>query len=113
MLLINLVVTILSSARKKDGILFDGNCDRARKLNSGLHLLINVLSTVLLSSSNYCMQCLSAPTRKEVDDAHSKGKWLDIGVQSVHNLRMIYNTDRKRAVVWFLLGISSLPLHLL
>ncbi|KAF2439612.1 hypothetical protein P171DRAFT_525453 [Karstenula rhodostoma CBS 690.94] len=108
---INLIVTILFSSHK-NGVLFDGDCDRASKLNTGLHLLINILSTVLLSSSNYCMQCLSAPTRKEVDDAHSKGKWLDIGVQSVHNLRNIYNTDRKRAVVWFLLGFSSLPLHL-
>jgi hypothetical protein len=111
-LLINLIVTIVFSARK-DGVLFVGNCDRARSMNTGLHLLINVLSTVLLSSSNYCMQCLSAPTRKEVDEAHSKGKWLDIGVQSVHNLRHIYNTDRKRAVVWFLIGLSSVPLHLL
>jgi hypothetical protein len=110
--LINLVVTIVFSARK-DGVLFDGDCDRASRLNTGLHLLINILSTVLLSSSNYCMQCLSAPTRKEVDEAHGKGKWLDIGVQSVHNLRHIYNTDRKRAVVWFLIGLSSLPLHLL
>ncbi|KAJ4350012.1 uncharacterized protein N0V89_008633 [Didymosphaeria variabile] len=105
---INLVVTILVSARK-DGVFFDGDCDRASKLNTGLHLLINILSTILLSSSNYCMQCLSAPTRKEIDDAHSKGKWLDIGVQSVHNLR---NIDRRRAVVWLLLGLSSLPLHL-
>lgn len=106
---INLVVTIAFSARK-DGILYDGDCDRASKLNIGLHLLINILSTVLLSSSNYCMQCLSAPTRREIDDAHSKGNWLDVGIQSIHNLR---NISRKRAVVWVLLGLSSLPLHLL
>ncbi|KAF9728855.1 hypothetical protein PMIN06_002451 [Paraphaeosphaeria minitans] len=111
-LFINLIVTIVFSVNHKDGVLFDGNCDHARKLNSGLHLLINVLSTILLSSSNYCMQCISAPTRKEVDDAHSKGKWLDIGVQSVHNLRNICKNDWRRAMVWFLLGFSSLPLHL-
>lgn len=79
-------------------------------MNTGIHLAINALSTILLSSSNYCMQCLSAPTRKELDNAHSKGKWLDIGVMSTRNLRGIAT---KRVVLWWLLGISSLPLHLL
>jgi hypothetical protein len=73
-------------------------------------LLINALSTILLSASNYTMQCLSAPTRSEVDDAHSTGKWLDIGVPSVRNLGRI---ARKRVILWWLLGASSLPLHLL
>ncbi|KAJ4299332.1 hypothetical protein N0V90_004577 [Kalmusia sp. IMI 367209] len=110
--LINLIVTIWGSVHNKSqgNVLFEGDCERARKLNTGLHFLINLLSTILLSSSNYCMQCLSAPTRKEIDAAHAKGKWLDIGVQSVHNLR---NINTRRTVVWFLLGLSSLPLHLL
>jgi hypothetical protein len=80
------------------------------KMNTYLHLAINLLSTILLSSSNYCMQCLSAPTRKEVDAAHAKGVWLDIGVPSIRNLKHI---DRTRVLLWGLLGLSSLPLHLL
>lgn len=107
--LVNFVVTIIF-ATGEDGVLFDGDCERARQLNTGIHLLINLLSTVLLSSSNYCMQCLSAPTRKEIDQAHAQGRWLDIGVQSVHNLR---NINVRRTIIWFLLGASSLPLHLL
>ena len=90
--------------------LYQGSCETAKRLNIGIHLVINILSTVLLSSSNYCMQCLSAPTRAEVDKAHSSGKWLDIGVMSIHNLRRI---APKRIVLWYLLGLSSLPLHLL
>jgi hypothetical protein len=110
--LINLVVTIWGSTHNKsnDSVLYEGDCDRVDRLNTGLHLLINLLSTLLLSSSNYCMQCLSAPTRKEVNQAHAKRMWLDIGVPSIHNLRRISKT---RALLWFLLGISSLPLHLL
>src|ERR1700742_4576139 len=45
-------------------VLFEGDCERARRINLGLHLMINGLSTILLSASNYGMQCLSAPTRK-------------------------------------------------
>lgn len=90
--------------------LFDGSCEKARNLNTGVHLLINVLSTLLLSASNYCMQCMSAPTRRDVDDAHARKRWLDVGVQSMRNLLSI---SRKRAVLFWLLGLSSLPLHLL
>lgn len=56
------------------------------------------------------MQCLSAPTRSEVDKAHSQGIWLDIGVPSVRNLRRL---STPRIVLWWLLAISSIPLHLL
>jgi hypothetical protein len=91
-------------------VLYEGDCERVRRINLGLHLIINALSTILLSASNYGMQCLSAPTRKEIDLAHSKRKWLDIGVLSVKNIR---NISGKRAWLWFLLGASSLPLHLL
>jgi len=110
--LINFIVTIWGSVhnKSKGNVLFDGDCEQARKLNTGLHFLINVLSTILLSSSNYCMQILSAPTRKEIDAAHAKGQWMDIGVPSIHNLRKI---NVRRAILWLLLGFSSLPLHLL
>lgn len=93
-------------------VLYDGNCETVRKLNLVIHLFINCFSTVLLSCSNYCMQCLSAATRSDIDKVHqrSNGGWLDIGVPSIRNLREI---DRKRALLWLLLGTSSLPLHLL
>jgi hypothetical protein len=91
-------------------LIFEGDCQKARNLSVGLHLLINTLSTVLLSSSNYCMQCLSAPTRKEIDKAHSKSEWLDVGIVSIRNLRRI---SWKRAVLWGLILLSSLPIHLL
>lgn len=74
------------------------------------HVLINILSTALLTSSNYCMQILSAPSREELDLAHARNSWLDIGIISFRNLAYI---NRRRMIFWCILGLSSLPLHLL
>jgi hypothetical protein len=108
---VSLIWAVAANGRPQQGrqVLYKGDCTRVRKLNVGVHLLINTLSTILLSSSNYCMQCLCAPTRQEVDVAHSQKRWLDIGIHSVRNLKSI---NRRRVVLWVLLGASSLPLHL-
>lgn len=90
--------------------LFDGDCDKVHQMSVWSHLAINVVSTLLLSGSNYCMQCLCAPTRKEIDAAHSRGDFMDIGVLSFRNLQ---NIARQRSVLWTLLAITSIPLHLL
>lgn len=37
------------------GILYEGGCDRVRRLGTGLHLLINIFGTTLLGASNYGM----------------------------------------------------------
>lgn len=89
--IINFVVIIWGSVhnKSKGSVLYEGHCKQVHQLNTGLHLLLNLLSTLLLSSSNYCMQCLSAPTRKEIDETHARGTWLDIGIPSIRNLRQI------------------------
>lgn len=87
-----------------------GHCAQTKKLNLWFHLAINVLGTALLSASNYTMQCLSSPTRQEINKAHSQNEWLDIGVPSVRNLKRI---TRKRIVLWSLLALTSLPLQLM
>ncbi|KAE8363430.1 hypothetical protein BDV27DRAFT_158828 [Aspergillus caelatus] len=91
------------------GVLYAGDCKKVRNAGIGFHLVINILSTALLSASNYCM-VLGAPTRKEVDTAHQKGQWLDVGVLSVRNLSQI---AKKRFWLWMCLAFSSLPLHLM
>jgi hypothetical protein len=96
--------------RNGQPILHEGKCDTVSKLNTGIHLLINSMSTVLLCTSSYCMQCLSAPTRTELDHAHSKQSWLDIGVLSPRNLKAL---PKSRRIRWFILGLSTVPLHLL
>lgn len=85
-----------------------GSCSRTKSLDLWLHLAINVLGTLLLGASNYTMQCLSSPTREEIDKAHLRKISLDIGVPSRGNLRRI---SRARLLLWWLLALSSLPLH--
>jgi hypothetical protein len=89
----------------------DTSCSRVKAMNTGIHVLINVLSTILLAGSNYCMQCLSAPTREQIDEAHRKSTWVDVGVPSIRNL--FCAVSGRNVVLWVLLSLSSLPLHLL
>ena len=113
-LLINSVFAVYASitdpAKGGIGNLYQGSCTKVRNLDRWLHLLINMLGTALLSASSFNMQCLVSPTRMEVNAAHSKGIWLDIGVPSIKNLRYI---NWKRIALWWILAISSVPLHLL
>jgi len=92
------------------GTIYAGDCTKSKKLNSWLHIAINALSTTLLAGSNFCMQCLSAPTRQDVDKAHKEKRWLDIGVPSLRNMRHV---GWKKVIVYCLLMSSSVPLHLL
>ena len=112
-LVINLIATIW--AVKKFGIIDGlgtlqvGDCGITSRIGFWLHLIINGLSTLLLGASNYSMQCLSSPTRSEIDRAHRKYFCLDIGIPSVRNLRRI---SWSRIGLWWALAISSIPLHL-
>lgn len=87
-----------------------GTCSEIKQLGIGIHLMINIMSTLLFGASNYCMQCLSAPTRADIDRAHRRGVWLDVGILSVRNFFFVRPLN---VVLWLLLGISSIPLHLL
>ncbi|CUS15480.1 unnamed protein product, partial [Tuber aestivum] len=87
-----------------------GSCDQSKTIGTWLHLGINVLSTLLLSGSNYTQQCLAAPTRSEIDSAHARRRWMDIGVPSVRNL---FRIKLERTFLWIAIGLTSIPLHLL
>ena len=113
-LLLNLILTIYTGTSYPHygglGLAFEGKCSTVNSWTTWLHVLINGLSSVLLSASNYTMQCLCSPTRKEIDQAHARGDWLDIGVPSVRN---IWRMNWRRTVLWWLLALSSIPIHLL
>jgi hypothetical protein len=117
-LIANFAVLVWASIRKQGGndngagavTLDTGTCKEMGNLFTWWHLGVNVLSTLLLSAGTACMQCLSAPTRQEINEAHSQGSWLDIGIPSMRNLRWI---SGRRQMLWVLLAVSSLPLHLL
>jgi hypothetical protein len=112
----NIAVVIVGShvpgGYKDDGIadLIIGSATTISRWSTAAHLVINIFSTMLLGASNFTMQVLSSPTRGDIDRAHARGRWLDIGLLSTRNL---WNIPVKRAVVWCLLAASSIPLHLL
>jgi hypothetical protein len=107
-----LLYGILTHGGVQDGIatIMQGNTKTMSYMSTALHVLINIMSTILLTSSNYAMQVLCAPTRDEINVAHEKGYWLEIGLMSFRNLSHI---NKKRALLWWLLALSSAPLHLL
>ena len=111
-LFMNLIFTIWALAYSKSGehigTVYEADCNTVKLSDSWLHIAINVIGTILLSASNYTMQSISVPTRKEIDAAHTMGKYLDIGLPSLRNL----NGWRKKTL-FALLVLSTLPLHFL
>ncbi|CZR50129.1 uncharacterized protein PAC_00001 [Phialocephala subalpina] len=94
-----------------DGLsyLYTGSCTDVANISLWIHLAINGMST-LLSASNYTMQVISSPTRRDVDAAHKRSKWLEIGVPSIRNLSSL---PLGRVFMWLTLVLSSVPLHLM
>ncbi|KAF5652120.1 hypothetical protein F25303_3594 [Fusarium sp. NRRL 25303] len=89
--------------------ILSGSCDKISRANLWIHLAINVIGTGVLGSSNFFMQVLVAPTRQDVDRAHTSKRWVEIGVHSVHNFRFI---SKCRIFLWALFALTSIPLHL-
>jgi hypothetical protein len=111
---VNLSITVWVTKKypASDGVgtLLTGNCVRVKQMNTGLHLVLNLLSTLFLGAGNYCMQVLVAPSGEELRKSHSAGSYYDIGIHSIHNLRQI---GRGRRLLWIGFGICSTLLHLM
>ncbi|KAI1419584.1 hypothetical protein F5Y12DRAFT_793488 [Xylaria sp. FL1777] len=80
---------------------------KAAKVNC---VLLTFICIILLASSNFFMQVLNAPSRDELDVAHRRGKWLEIGVSSMRNLFVV---SKFKTWCWLGLSITSLPIHVL
>lgn len=81
------------------GTVYEGHCDTVSKYATLSHVLINVLGAMLLSASNYTMQVVCAPTRSDIDRAHERGDWLDIGVPSFRNI--MGRISKQHIIVWW------------
>ncbi|KAI1116582.1 hypothetical protein F5Y14DRAFT_405839 [Nemania sp. NC0429] len=90
-------------------VIFNGNCKSSTEINLLLHLLVNIVSGVVLASSNFFMQILNSPSRKEIDKAHIWLRFVDIGVPSLQNLRHV---SYFKLTSWVIFAISSIPIHL-
>lgn len=92
-------------------ILATGDCHAyTGRLNTVLHLFINILSTGILASTNFFMQILNAPDRKDLDAAHQRGSWLEIGVLSPRN---VFRVSKFKTVLYLAFFLSSIPIHVL
>lgn len=111
---VNIAILVIGATRSPgfvDGfaVPMSGQADDMSWWSSAIHIAVNALSTILLAASNYTMQVLSSPTRKDIDKAHAKHQHLDIGVLSTRNLGRI---PRRRLMLFLLMGFSSIPVHL-
>ncbi|KAI1353029.1 hypothetical protein F5Y01DRAFT_323741 [Xylaria sp. FL0043] len=91
-------------------IIFNGPCATSSRLNLFLHFLINIISTAVLASSNFFMQILNPPSRREIDRAHTWLPSLDIGIPSVRNLSHV---SKLKSASWLIFLITSIPIHLI
>jgi hypothetical protein len=105
-----LIKGVILGYREGVASLAQGDSVKVSNYDRVYHTFINILSTLLLGASNYAMQVLSSPTRENADAAHARGSWVEIGVVSPRNFKII---SRKRKLLWWMLAISSVPLHLL
>ncbi|KAL4883546.1 hypothetical protein BJY04DRAFT_226567 [Aspergillus karnatakaensis] len=119
-LTLNIILTIIAAgiAYSRNGetdfafaSLYMGKCSVAKNWSTGLHLIINILSTAMLGASNYCMQCLASPSRAQVDEAHEKRVWVKIGIPNIWNL-LRWQRGKRQVLGWILI-ITSLPIHLI
>lgn len=92
------------------GTISTGSCSAVKNANTALHVASNILSSLLLGSGNYCMQILSAPTWREIKEAHRRGFSLDVGVPSLMNMRFMH---RSRIGLWLAIAVCSTVIHLM
>ncbi|KAM7207225.1 hypothetical protein V8F20_002491 [Naviculisporaceae sp. PSN 640] len=85
-----------------------GSCDDINSADMWIHLVMNILSSSLLAATNFAMQAWSAPTRHDVDKAHSKCQTVNIGIPSLSNMLQIRPV---RLVLWTSMFVVALPLH--
>ena len=113
-MIFNITLAVWASTKygTEDGVgtAIEGSCSLVNVWSLIFKLVINILSSILLSVSNYAMQCMSSPSREDLNRAHAKGDWMDIGISGVRNLVRI---RRLRAILWLLLACTSIPIHLL
>ncbi|OTA69970.1 hypothetical protein K449DRAFT_360814 [Hypoxylon sp. EC38] len=114
---VTLIGCLIAVTTKVGGIkhtlpFYHGGCDggSVSQVNVVLHLLINIISTLVVTSSNFFMQVLNSPSREELNTAHFKGSWVGVGIPSVRNA---FSVSRFKTWCWICLLISSIPMHLL
>lgn len=92
-------------------MIFGGNCAHLRFVNDGLHLVVNVIGSLIVSFSAYLQQLCTAPTYHHI----LKGITPEGGdIQFGSNLpvALFRRRQTKLIIVWIFLVVTSLPIHL-
>jgi hypothetical protein len=92
------------------GTIFVGSCRQVKDLSTYILIPLNIVGTMAIACGNYVMQTLNAPTRPDIDRAHRRGYPLNIGVSSLNNMRHV---GLRKNMMYFLLGLATIPIHLL
>ncbi|KAL9619368.1 MAG: hypothetical protein Q9160_006048 [Pyrenula sp. 1 TL-2023] len=92
------------------GLLHVGKCKTVERINNLLAILLNIIATVLVSASNYVMQCPCSPSRNDIDQAHATRSYLNVGNHSFHNL---FQKVSWKLFLWLSLVLTTVPIHLL
>lgn len=88
---------------------YKGNCSVAGKVNSGIHIALTIYSALVALSSDFFLRLVIAPQPDDIQAAHKESQWVDVGINSLRNLRFI---PMVRRALWLLCVISSVPLQL-
>ncbi|PVI07420.1 hypothetical protein DM02DRAFT_666754 [Periconia macrospinosa] len=110
-LILNVSILVWAATHMDDGYyatLAVGDWEYISNISGWLHLGINILSAGLLAGSNYCMQCLTSPTRNEIDAAHARDSYLNIGILSWRNVRA---ARKRRLCLLSFLTLTSVFMH--
>ena len=110
MLTVAIVLDRKDSGSWLDGVIYAGSCTTTKRWITPIALLVNIVATITIGSSNYMMQCASAPTGPELRKAHDRGNFLRVGVSSPLN---IDHVSKMKTAMWWIMGITSVPVHLL
>lgn len=92
------------------------HCTTITRINSAVHVALNIVSSLFLAAGNYCMQILVAPSRLAIERAGEKGRSLEIGVPSPTNFWTMYWSGALKwspVLIWLSLGVISTVLHVL
>lgn len=89
---------------------FDGACSQASKTGAYAHFTTCAFAVLLFTAGSHGVQLLLSPTRDEVENAHSRNRWLHIGVGGLRNMRWI---SKRRLIKAILLATTSLSLPFL
>lgn len=95
-----------------DGVanLFSGTCYQASRTEAYADFATCAFAVLLFAAGSHGVQLLLSPTRDEVENAHSRGRWVHIGIGGPRNMKWV---SKRRLLQAVLLAATSTLLPLL